>query len=226
MSEIIDKISNAIEKLRRLTRVEVQENWTICNDECRLTNLKRDEWENASLNEKGHIIWPKGREVLWFSQSIVVPQHLDNYPLGGLSLRLCLTWWAEDALIYVRDRLAHQGDLFDSSVRLLLSSSVQPGDQFSVSLRLVSPQHDIGALMHSSLIYEITEDKEEGRRKSEDCRGSARVPTPIQSADPSPQSPNQQSPIPQSRVPNPQSRVPTPIPNPHSPIPNPQSPNQ
>ncbi|MEY3870514.1 MAG: hypothetical protein RLZZ338_4408, partial [Cyanobacteriota bacterium] len=170
MSEILDKISNAIEKLARLTRVEVQENWTICDEECHLANLKRDEWEKASLNEKGYIIWPKGREVLWFSQSIVVPQHLDNYPLEGLSLRLCLTWWAEDAVIYVRDRVAHQGDLFDSSVRLLLSSSVQPGDQFSVSLRLVSPQHDIGALMRSSLLYEITEDKEEGRRKKEEGR--------------------------------------------------------
>ena len=170
MSEIIDKISNAIEKLGRLTRVEVQENWTICDEECRLANLRRDEWENASRNEKGHIIWPKGREVLWFSQSIVVPEHLYNYPLTGLSLRLCLTWWAEDALIYVRDRVAHQGDLFDSSVRLLLSSSVQPGDQFWVSLRLVSPQHDIGALMHSSLIYEITEDKEEGRQDKEEGR--------------------------------------------------------
>jgi alpha-mannosidase len=170
MSEIIDKISNAIEKLGRLTRVEVQENWTICDEECRLANLRRDEWENASRNEKGHIIWPKGREVLWFSQSIVVPEHLYNYPLTGLSLRLCLTWWAEDALIYVRDHVAHQGDLFDSSVRLLLSSSVQPGDQFWVSLRLVSPQHDIGALMHSSLIYEITEDKEEGRQDKEEGR--------------------------------------------------------
>jgi len=73
MSEIIDKISNAIEKLGRLTRVEVQENWTICDEECRLANLRRDEWENASRNEKGHIIWPKGREVLWFfAISIVV----------------------------------------------------------------------------------------------------------------------------------------------------------
>lgn len=107
-----------------------------------------------ALNEKGHLAWPGDRQVLWLSQQLVVPPHLFNYPLEGLCLRLALTWWAEDAQIFVNGELVQQGDLFDCTARVLLSSAVKVGEEFLVVLRLVSPGHDRGALMRSRCIYE------------------------------------------------------------------------
>ncbi len=92
---------------------------------------------------------------MWLGQQLVVPQDLQGYPLAGLALRLGLTWWAQAAQIFVNGQLVQEGDLFDSSARVLLSSSVVPGEEIAVALRLVSPGHDIGALMRSQTIYEV-----------------------------------------------------------------------
>ncbi len=91
---------------------------------------------------------------MWLGQHFVVPQDLQDYSLTGLALRLVLTWWAEDAQVFVNGQLVQQGDLFDSSARVLLSTAVMPGEEFAVALRLVSPGHDIGALMRSQVVYE------------------------------------------------------------------------
>ncbi|MFM6435097.1 MAG: alpha-mannosidase, partial [Microcystis panniformis] len=47
--------------------------------------------------------------------------------------------------------------LFDSSTRILLSNSVSTGQEIVVTLRLVSPHHDIGGLLKSQLIYEYSQ---------------------------------------------------------------------
>jgi alpha-mannosidase len=116
------------------------------------------------LSNRRHIAWDKGKKVLWLQQKLVVPPHLHRYPLAGLSLRLALTWWAESAQIYINDELVQEGDLFDCSTRILLSSSATPGEEFSISLRLVSPNHDDGALVRSLCLYESNdpEDPEPG----------------------------------------------------------------
>jgi len=75
----------------------------------------------------------------------------------GLRLLLGLTWWAEDAQIFVGGELVGQGDLFDCASRVLLSSSANPGDEFLVILRLVSPGHDNGALVRSVCLYEAAD---------------------------------------------------------------------
>ncbi len=74
-----------------------------------------------------------------------------------MELRLILTWWAEDVKIYVNNQFIQAGDLFDSSTRILLSNSVSTGQEILVTLRLVSPNHDIGGLMKSQLIYEYSQ---------------------------------------------------------------------
>ncbi|GAB4460633.1 MAG: hypothetical protein OHK0037_08170 [Elainellaceae cyanobacterium] len=111
-------------------------------------------WGKIPLNAKGHIPWTKGRQVLWLAQEIVVPDALEAYPLAGLTLRLALTWWAEDAQIFVDGQLAQAGDLFDCMARVVLREQVQPGERIPVALRLVSPGHDDGALVRSHCIYE------------------------------------------------------------------------
>ncbi len=138
MSFIVETIA----KLSALTSIDVQGKW--------LTN------ENtlAPLNEKNYITWSAGRQVQILKQSFLIPDNIDGYEIGGLSLRLSLAWWAEKAEIYLDDTLVQEGDLFDSSTRILLRESVTPGETVNVSLRLLSPGHDIGGLMKSILVYQ------------------------------------------------------------------------
>lgn len=151
-------ISAAITELRLCNQVNIQANWHYCNNDFSIAELTNFDWLNCSLaplNTKEHIAWAAGK-VIWLVQNLVIPSHLHNYSLQGLCLRLALTWWAEAAQIYVNGCLIQEGDLFDCSTRVLLSSSVQPGEEITVALRLVSPSHDQGALVRSLCIYEST----------------------------------------------------------------------
>jgi alpha-mannosidase len=157
-------IPEIINKLDRLTRIDVQSNWYYCDRDLPITTDDRKkqycsttiffELESAQLNDKSYITWSAGRQTKWLIQKFIIPESLQNYPLQGLSLRLALTWWAEDAQIFVNGQLVQQGDLFDSSARILLTRSAIPKQEITVAIRLVSPGHDIGALMRSKLIYE------------------------------------------------------------------------
>ncbi|HEY9649684.1 MAG TPA: alpha-mannosidase, partial [Coleofasciculaceae cyanobacterium] len=153
-------IENTIERLRALTQVHVQKHWRCCAEDfpadiATQSNQLHD-WSTAELNEKEYIVWGAGRQVMWLGQTFIIPHDLQGYPLTGLTLRLVLTWWAEYAQIFVNGQLVQEGDLFDSSTRVLLSSAVVPGEEIVVALRLVSPGHDIGGLMRSHCIYEST----------------------------------------------------------------------
>ncbi|WP_422662057.1 alpha-mannosidase [Pannus brasiliensis] len=138
---------NTIQKLYQLTRRDIQESWFLATEDGKAL-------EPATLNENRSIVWPKGRQIQYLTRKITIPNALAGYPLEGMELRLILAWWAEDAKIYVNGELVREGDLFDSSTRILLSSSVIPGQEITVTLRLVSPNHDIGGLMKSELVYE------------------------------------------------------------------------
>jgi len=159
-------INNAIERLRVLTQVDVQNGWRCCAQDLSVSVATQsqdwNDWSIAELNPKEYIVWSVGRQVMWLSQRLVIPQDLQGYPLPGLALRLVLTWWAESAQIFVNGQLVQEGDLFDSSARVLLSSAVVPGEEIAVALRLVSPSHDIGALMRSTVVYEATESIDPG----------------------------------------------------------------
>jgi alpha-mannosidase len=154
----IDPINDAIDRLRALTQVTVHNHWQCCPQDLPVAVATQSEgwndWSTAQLNPKGYIVWSAGRQVMWLGQRFVVPHDLQGYPLTGLVLRLVLTWWAEYAQIFVNGQLVQEGDLFDSSARVLLSSAVVPGEEITVALRLVSPGHDIGALMRSHCVYE------------------------------------------------------------------------
>ncbi|MFP4101964.1 alpha-mannosidase [Coleofasciculus sp.] len=150
-------LSDSIAKLRALTQVNVQTNWKLWSEDLPLEEINNHIFANGSsgkLNDKGYIIWSAGRQVMWLGQQFIIPKDLQGYPLAGLTLRLALTWWAEDAKIFVNGKLVQEGDLFDSSARVLLSSAVSPGEIITVMVRLVSPGHDIGGLMRSCCIYE------------------------------------------------------------------------
>ena len=162
-------IENCINNLRALVQKDIQSNWYFSFQDisvdrnilnANITKFESKNWQLAEVNNKGYITWNKGREVRWLAQKITIPYTLKDYPLSGLTLRLVLTWWAEDAQIFVNGKLVQQGDLFNSSARVILTNSAIPGDEFLVTIRLVSPGHDIGALMRSKCVYERNQKSE------------------------------------------------------------------
>jgi len=157
VSPASNNISATVEKLRRLSQVDVQSGWRYCDSDSAVSSVNICNWPVAKLNVKGHIAWPSGKQVLYLGQQFVIPDNLHGYPVVGLRLLLGLTWWAEDAQIFVGGELVGQGDLFDCASRVLLSSSANPGDEFLVILRLVSPGHDSGALVRSVCLYEAAD---------------------------------------------------------------------
>lgn len=156
MTVLGDTWSLVGDRLRRQTQRDCLTDWHYAaGDPADALNPKIwQTWGQISLNAKGHIPWTKGRQVLWLAQEISVPPVLEGYPLAGLTLRLALTWWAEDAQIFVDGRLVQAGDLFDCAARIVLRERVQLGERIPVALRLVSPGHDDGALVRSRCLYE------------------------------------------------------------------------
>lgn len=155
------RIQATAESLRRLTRESIQVGWRGNAASAVTSSLPTDEvwlsWPIAPLNSRQHLAWSKGGQSLWLCQRVRVPEAVGAFPVGGFSLRLGLTWWAEQAQIWVDGTLRQVGDLFDCFTRLSLSDRAQPGDTFTIMLYLVSPQHDDGALVRSELIYESRE---------------------------------------------------------------------
>jgi alpha-mannosidase len=150
----MNAIAHSINQLRQLTQIDRIDHWQGQFGEQATLPQHWQAWDSLPLNAKRHIAWSKGRQVLWLVQRIDVPDMLCGYPLTGLTLRLGLRWWAEDAQIFVDGTRVQVGDLFECAMRLLLSESVRPGDSFLVAIRLVSPAHDDGALVSSICLYE------------------------------------------------------------------------
>ncbi|MBE9064817.1 alpha-mannosidase, partial [cf. Phormidesmis sp. LEGE 11477] len=148
---------SSLNRLRQLNTQDVQARWQQYLETSQEILTPADllgaqstlHWPIAPLNDRQHIAWDKGLQVLWLYQTIEVPAKQKGYPLTGLILRLSLTWWAEDAQIYVDGALVQSGDLFECFARVCLSESVQTGQVFQVAIRLVSPSHDNGALVRS-----------------------------------------------------------------------------
>ncbi len=148
-----------IDRLRQLNTQNIQSEWHCHSQDIALADILTanvlTRWPTVALNERQHIAWDKGRHVFWLYQSITVPTDRHGYPLTGLTLRLGLTWWADDAQIYVDGSLVQTGDLFECFARICLSTSATPGQTFQIAIRLVSPGHDDGALVRSQLFYEF-----------------------------------------------------------------------
>lgn len=163
MSTHLDRIDYCINNLRQLVQKDIQSDWYYSLENISINQdifnenyaeFELNNWQLATVNKKGYITWNKGRKIRWIAQKITIPYSLKDYPLSGLTLRLVLTWWAEDAQVFINGKLVQQGDLFDSSARVILTNSAIPGEEFWVAIRLVSPGHDLGALMRSKCVYE------------------------------------------------------------------------
>ncbi|MDS3862010.1 alpha-mannosidase [Thermosynechococcaceae cyanobacterium BACA0444] len=147
----------SIQHLRGLVQQSVQTGWQMGNGAWSALDANDPQsWQNsplATVNAKDHLAWALGRKSCWLGQLIHVSAQ-SEYDLTGLGLRLSLIWWAEVAAVYVNGELVQAGDLFDHSARVLLTPTAQAGDCFWVTLHLISPGHDPGALVKSNLIFE------------------------------------------------------------------------
>ena len=114
-----------IDRLRGLSQIDILTDWGICRGDIS-TDVDLGEWDGVCLNEKGNISWERGSQVVWLGQSLVIPSHLHGYPVSGLLCRLALTWWADVAQVYVDGKLVQEGDLFDHSARVLLTTAATP----------------------------------------------------------------------------------------------------
>ncbi|RMH74977.1 MAG: alpha-mannosidase [Cyanobacteria bacterium J007] len=146
-----------LDRLRQLVRYDLRHTWHTCSttdDRSSATNAETfSQWAIAPLNDRAHLAWEPGR-VLWLAQRLVIPAHLNGYPVHDCILRLALTWWAERAQIFVNGELVGEGDLFDCQTRIVLSSKTTPNQAIDLALRLVAPHHDPGALVQSLCLYE------------------------------------------------------------------------
>ena len=153
-------IEKFIAKLRQQVQLEIQHSWrditalNIVDLSNNLAQVNLNECPFTEVNDKGYLVFSRGRQVRWLAQKIIIPQALQDYSISGLTLRLVLTWWAEDAQVFVNGELVQEGDLFDSSARVVITDDPQPEQEYVVTIRLISPNHDIGALMRSHLLYE------------------------------------------------------------------------
>jgi alpha-mannosidase len=141
------------QRLRQLSQSNILTDWRMCSEGGSRTGDIAG-WDEAIPNDKGYVSWERGRKEIWLGQQLAMPTQLHGYPLVGLSCRLALTWWAEIAQVFIDGVLVQEGDLFDHSPRILLTPRLVPGTSVDVRLRLVSPGHDLGALMRSKLVFE------------------------------------------------------------------------
>ncbi len=149
---------DVLERLRSLSQVDLQSAWRINHGDLPLAEALEGEvqatWEAVALNDRAHIAWDAGKQVVWLGQRFVVPEQLQGYAVAGHQIRLDLTWWADSAQIFVNGELVQEGDLFDCVTKFRLSSDAKPGQIFELAIRLTSPGHDQGALVLTKLRFE------------------------------------------------------------------------
>ena len=110
--------------------------------------LHRPDWA-----ARGLIIWPRGGQLRRLRWRLQRPAEWADLA-GSAVARLCLRWWAEAAELHVDGVCVHRGDLFDTACRWPLPQRWWQGEALELELRLVSPRHDDGALIHSRLELE------------------------------------------------------------------------
>lgn len=147
----VSSILTTIDRLRGLSQADILTDWRMSVGD---GSGDPSKWDRVNLNEKGQIAWERGRQEIWLAQTLIIPAHIQGYPIDNLVCRLAFTWWAELAEVFVDGVLVQEGDLFDHSPRVLLMSAAVPGTSLDLRLRLISPGHDIGALMRSRVMYE------------------------------------------------------------------------
>ncbi len=111
---------------------------------------------------RGLIIWPRGGQWCHLQLRSSCPpdwrrlgpsRAMTGRPAAARA-RLVLRWWADRAELWVDGAPIHGGDLFDTACRWTLPDRWWQGEDLDLELRLRSPLHDDGALIHSRIELE------------------------------------------------------------------------
>jgi alpha-mannosidase len=141
-------LSVRIETFQSSLRLDLRPLWQGRQPDGDWGKRHRPDWDRRGL-----LIWPRGGVVQRWQLELVCPP--DWRPLAAAAqARLVLRWWAESVELWVDGVLAHQGDLFDAACRWSLPERWWCGEPLLLELRLRSPKHDDGALVHSSIELE------------------------------------------------------------------------
>ena len=153
-----------IETFRSRTRLDLRSGWRRVGtpDDQRFVNedwgaIHRPDWV-----ERGLLVWPRGRQWLRLERSLRWPEPWRD--VEASRIRLCLSWWAEAARLWVDGVLVHEGDLFDTACRWTLPPGCRAGAALRLQLELCSPLHDDGALISSWLDLEPAAEQGGSRR--------------------------------------------------------------
>ena len=105
--------------------------------------------------QRGLIVWPRGGQWRHLQLRLDCPAPWPAQP-GPLAARarLVLSWWADQAELWIDRDQVHSGDLFDTRCRWQLPDRWWRGEPLHLELRLRSPLHDEGALLHSRIELE------------------------------------------------------------------------
>jgi alpha-mannosidase len=103
---------------------------------------------------RGLIVWPRGGAERILRQRCCCPEPWRRLGPSQACARLVLRWWAEAAELWVDGEPVLAGDLFDTACRWPLPPRWWAGEALELELRLRSPRHDDGALIHSRLELE------------------------------------------------------------------------
>ena len=117
----------------------------------------RDPWgarHRPEWHQRGLVIWPRGGRWLHLRLELWCPPAWQRQQQGDRRARLVLRWWADAVELWVNGQRVHQGDLFDTACRWLLPDDWWRGRSLALELRLRSPLHDDGALIHSAVEQE------------------------------------------------------------------------
>jgi len=146
-----------IETIQSRSRLDLQPLWLRRGpDGAELAALQHP-WGARSRPDwaaRGLVIWPRGGQ--WCQLRLTLPCPPAWRPLGSAAARarLVLRWWADAVELRVDGVSVHRGDLFDTACRWTLPARWWQGEPLTIELRLRSPLHDDGALIHSRIELE------------------------------------------------------------------------
>jgi alpha-mannosidase len=109
-------------------------------------------------HQRGLVIWPRGGAWWALQLRLACPAAWRERQAGcGAAVaraRLALRWWADAVELRVDGAVVHRGDLFDTACRWPLPERWWQGEPLRLELKLRSPLHDDGALIHSRIELE------------------------------------------------------------------------
>ncbi|MEB3323088.1 MAG: glycoside hydrolase family 38 C-terminal domain-containing protein [Synechococcaceae cyanobacterium] len=147
-------LPGGIEMFQSRSRLDLQPLWRRERPDGSLAPARNSPWaerHRPDWTARGLIVWPRGGRWCRLRLRLVRPAAWGQPAAEAVVARLVLRWWADRAELRVEGELVQEGDLFDTACRWALPRRWAEGLPLELDLRLRSPLHDDGALIHSRI---------------------------------------------------------------------------